>query len=76
MHPRAWQESCDRCKPAGILCGQLVLHQLLNQRVYLVEQPDPGGLFTEHFWPRTQAHPHNIAQLVHQCMIGQRVADG
>eukprot|EP00974_Lingulodinium_polyedra_P059200 5702193-Lingulodinium_polyedra.AAC.1 len=43
-----------------------------NQRVYLLEQPDPSGLFTEHFWPRAQAHPHNIVQLVPRCTTGQR----
>eukprot|EP00974_Lingulodinium_polyedra_P072753 7040690-Lingulodinium_polyedra.AAC.1 len=52
MNPRAWQESYNRCKPIGTLCGQLALHQLQNQRVYLVEQPDPISLFTEHPWPK------------------------
>eukprot|EP00974_Lingulodinium_polyedra_P101389 9822959-Lingulodinium_polyedra.AAC.1 len=76
MNPEAWHQSYSQCKPSGVLCGQLALHQLQNRGVYLVEQPDPSGLFTEHSWPRVQAHPHNIVQLVHQCMTGQRAADG
>eukprot|EP00974_Lingulodinium_polyedra_P006318 599003-Lingulodinium_polyedra.AAC.1 len=51
-------------------------HQLQNRRIHLVEQPDPSGMFTKHLWPRVQAHPHNIVQLVRQCRIGQRAADG
>eukprot|EP00974_Lingulodinium_polyedra_P084438 8174142-Lingulodinium_polyedra.AAC.1 len=62
--------------PIGVLCGQLALHQLANRRVYMVEQPDPSGLFTEHPWPRVQGHPHNIVQLVHQYMTSQRAVDG
>eukprot|EP00974_Lingulodinium_polyedra_P123179 11185815-Lingulodinium_polyedra.AAC.1 len=53
-------------QPIGVLCGQLALHQFQNKGIYLVEQPDPSGMFTEHRWPRVQAQPRNIVQLVHQ----------
>eukprot|EP00974_Lingulodinium_polyedra_P105505 10215310-Lingulodinium_polyedra.AAC.1 len=60
MNPAARQESNRRCKPIGVLCGQLALHQIAHQVIYLAEQPDPSGLFTEQPWPRVQAHPRNI----------------
>eukprot|EP00974_Lingulodinium_polyedra_P093330 9039884-Lingulodinium_polyedra.AAC.1 len=63
MNPAAWELAYRQCKPIGVLCGQLALHQLANRRIYMVEQPDPRRLFTEHPWPRAQAHPHNIVQL-------------
>eukprot|EP00974_Lingulodinium_polyedra_P008163 776153-Lingulodinium_polyedra.AAC.1 len=66
MNPVAWYESYRQCKPIGVLCGQFALHQLQNRGLYLVEQPDPSGLFTEHLWPRVQARPHNLVQLVRQ----------
>eukprot|EP00974_Lingulodinium_polyedra_P001799 169822-Lingulodinium_polyedra.AAC.1 len=75
MNPWAWQESNSQCKPIGVVRGQLALHQLQNRCIYLAGQPDPSGLFTEHPWPRVQARPRNIVQLVHQCMTGQRAAD-
>eukprot|EP00974_Lingulodinium_polyedra_P001766 167138-Lingulodinium_polyedra.AAC.1 len=65
MNPAAWQQSYSQCKPIGVLRGQLALHQLQNRGVYLVEQLDPSGLCIEHPWPRVQARPRNIVQLVH-----------
>eukprot|EP00974_Lingulodinium_polyedra_P106492 10309061-Lingulodinium_polyedra.AAC.1 len=60
MNPRAWRGPHSQCKPIGVLRGQFALHPLHNRCIYLVEQPDPSGLFTDHPWPRVQTHPHNI----------------
>eukprot|EP00439_Symbiodinium_sp_Y106_P057262 s2270_g8.t1 len=70
FHRSVWGEGVCTSAALARFCGDLAMLQSESDRVYVMEQPYPSGIYGLEPWPKVRKHPECHRVVLHQCALG------